>query len=98
MDRRFSSMTFTGMTRWLVAVGMVRLAAMFSAIFKAGPRSWVTWSSGAMAAGGGMSGVFAVGGGLGGAERAFICGSIVTDGVACGTLYPLPPLAGAAAG
>ena len=42
--RRFSSITFTGITRCEVASGMVRLEFMFSAMRAAAPRSGINVS------------------------------------------------------
>ena len=44
ITRRFSSITFTGITRCEVASGMVRLAFMFSAMRAAAPRRGINVS------------------------------------------------------
>jgi hypothetical protein len=46
--RRFSSITFTGITRCEVASGMLRLAFMFSAMRAAAPRSGIKVSQSGM--------------------------------------------------
>ncbi len=76
INRRFSSITFTGITRWLVATGMLRLAVMFSAMRNAGPRKGTSWSpweigtAGAAAWSGAGEGCEAAGCGAGGGASA----------------------------
>src|SRR6266851_2818270 len=90
---RLSASSLAGMDRTLVAVGTVRLAAMFSAVRAAAPRSRTTWpGSGAAAAAGAGPGLLSGAGCAGAAGRA----AVVACAAPAGAGRPGAATAGAA--